>query len=69
MTSGQWSFRRRILKNLPKIAQKLPKIPTNLVELCPRKIHRKFETYPCFGLREVKNVILHSDRHVNIHVT
>ena len=45
---------------------------TNLVGVHPRNIYSKFEANPCFGLREVKYWILHSDIYkytVDIHVT
>ena len=36
-------------------------ILTNLVEVNPRNINTKFEANLYSGLREVKNVVLHSD--------
>ena len=36
-------------------------ILTNLVEVNPRNINAKFEANLYSGLREVKNVVLHSD--------
>ena len=41
----------------------------NLVGVHARNIHRKFEAIPCNGLREVKNILLHSDIHCNSIVT
>ena len=57
---GQWFNKRTLFKDwskMPKITHNYMKNNfKNLVEVIPRKIHKKIETNLCSGLREVEKV-------------
>ena len=74
MISGQWFYKRflrfveELHKNYPKFQENWGTNPilTNLVGVHPRNIHTQSEANLSIGLREVKNLILHSDIWLNI---